>query len=51
MKVGTVTALLDLFGIVCLAMFGWFVWAPAALLPLAVGALVASWSMSRGDDS
>ena len=52
MKVGAVfTTLLDLFGVGCLAAFFWFVWPPAALLPLAAAALFASWSAQRGDDS
>lgn len=44
-----VTTVLDLIGIVCLAVFAWFVWPPAALLPVAAGALLASWSVQRGD--
>jgi hypothetical protein len=40
---------LDLIGVVCLAVFAWFVWAPAALLPLGTAALIASWSAQRGD--
>lgn len=50
MKVGAVlTTVLDLFGVVCLAAFAWFVWPPAALLVVAVAALLASWSLQRGD--
>lgn len=52
MKVGAVvTTVLDLIGIVCLATFAWFVWPPAVLLPVAVGAFVVSWSANRGGDS
>jgi len=51
MKVGAVvTTVLDLIGIICLAVFAWFVWPPAALLPVAAGALFASWSAQRGND-
>ena len=46
-----VTTVLDLIGIICLAVFAWFVWPPAALLPIAVGALFASWSAQHGDRS
>ena len=50
MKVGAVlTTVLDLFGVVCLAAFAWFVWPPAALLVVAVAALFASWSLQRGE--
>ena len=49
MKVGAVvTTVLDLIGVVCLAVFAWFIWPPAALLPVAVGALYASWAAQRG---
>lgn len=51
MKVeAVVTTVLDLIGIICLAVFAWFVWPPAALLPVAAGALFASWSAQRGND-
>jgi len=50
MKVGAVlTTVLDLFGVVCLAGFVWFVWPPAVLLVVAVAALLTSWSLQRGD--
>lgn len=50
MKGGAVvTTVLDLIGIVCLSAFAWFVWPPAVLLPVAAGALLASWSVQRGD--
>lgn len=52
MKAGAVvTTVLDLIGVVCLAVFAWFVWPPAALLPVAAGALFASWSAQRGGDT
>lgn len=50
MKAGAVvTTILDLIGIICLAVFAWFVWPPAALIPVAVASLLASWSAQHGN--
>jgi len=40
-----VTAALDLLGAACLAALAFFVWPPAALGVVGVGALVASWKL------
>ena len=36
------TSLLDFTGLICLALFAWFVWPPLPLLVVAVGCLAAS---------
>ena len=41
------TTVLDILGVVCIAVFAWFVWPPLVLLVVAAGALVASWSATR----
>lgn len=40
------TTLLDLLGLLLLAAFAWFVWPPATLAVLGIGALLASWRLT-----
>lgn len=40
------TTLLELFGILALAAFAWFVWPPACLLVLGVAAILLAWVLS-----
>jgi hypothetical protein len=40
------TTLLDLFGLVLLAAFVWFIWPPLVLAVLGVGVLAASWQLA-----
>lgn len=41
------TTLLELLGIVLVAVFAWFVWPPLPLLVVGVALLVAAWSFER----
>lgn len=40
------TTTLDLLGLALLAAFAWFVWPPATLAVLGLGALVISWRLT-----
>jgi hypothetical protein len=42
----SVTDILDLFGIVCLVLFAFAIWPPAALAVLGLAALLMSWRRS-----
>lgn len=43
------TTILDITGVVCLALFAYCLWAPACLLVVGVAALLVSWrSASEG---
>lgn len=52
------TTILDVLGVICLALFAYSLWAPACLLVIGVSALAVSWvearattPSSRGGDS
>lgn len=40
------TTILDALGIALIAAFAWFIWPPAPLAVVGIGALVASWRRS-----
>lgn len=40
--------ILEVLGVLLLALFAWFVWPPAAALVVGVALLLASWRNSRG---
>jgi hypothetical protein len=44
------STVLDLLGVVCLAVFAFFVWEPAALLVIGVAALLISWRVSSSGE-